>query len=88
MFREWQQQPYQVAPMSNESHQCATCGTHYEGNYCHLLTVIPIKQLSGYGYLSTLFRFLLAMLLFAVVFIVTLFVVSLIGSMVYTFLFR
>jgi hypothetical protein len=30
----WQQRPYQVAPMSHESHQCATCGTRYEGNYC------------------------------------------------------
>ncbi|MBQ8715438.1 MAG: DUF3667 domain-containing protein [Prevotella sp.] len=64
------------------------CLTFYLDMFCYLLTVIPIKQLSGYGYLSTLFRFLLAMLLFAVVFIVTLFVVSLIGSMVYTFLFR
>lgn len=33
-FCLWQQRPYQVAPMSHESHQCATCGTHYEGNYC------------------------------------------------------
>jgi hypothetical protein len=33
-FREWQQQPHRVAPMSNEWHDCATCGTHFEGNYC------------------------------------------------------
>ena len=33
-FCLWQQRPYQVAPMSHESHQCATCGTRYEGNYC------------------------------------------------------
>lgn len=33
-FREWQQQPYQVAPMSEETHQCATCGTQYQGNFC------------------------------------------------------
>ena len=33
-FRTWQKQPYQVAPLSDESHDCATCGTHYSGNYC------------------------------------------------------
>ena len=33
-FREWQHQPYQVKPLSEEEHDCATCGTHYEGNYC------------------------------------------------------
>ena len=33
-FREWQQQPYQVAPMSEETHQCATCGTQFQGNFC------------------------------------------------------
>ena len=33
-FREWQLQPHQVAPLVNEPHECATCGTHYEGNYC------------------------------------------------------
>ena len=33
-FREWQKQPYQVRPLSVEEHDCATCGTHYQGNYC------------------------------------------------------
>ena len=33
-FREWQQQPHQVAPLSQEAHDCPTCGTHFEGNYC------------------------------------------------------
>lgn len=33
-FREWQQQPYQVKPLSVEEHDCTTCGTHFEGNYC------------------------------------------------------
>ena len=33
-FREWEQQPHQVAPLSEDHHECATCGTHYEGNYC------------------------------------------------------
>jgi hypothetical protein len=33
-FKEWQQEPHQVAPLSPEQHECATCGTHYEGNYC------------------------------------------------------
>lgn len=33
-FKEWKLQPYQVAPLSEEQHDCATCGTHYQGNYC------------------------------------------------------
>jgi hypothetical protein len=33
-FREWQQEPYRVKPMSKEAHDCPTCGTHFEGNYC------------------------------------------------------
>ena len=33
-FKEWEQQPHQVAPLSEEQHECATCGTHYTGNYC------------------------------------------------------
>lgn len=33
-FKEWQQRPYQVAPLSQEEHTCATCGTGYQGNYC------------------------------------------------------
>lgn len=33
-FREWEQQPHEVAPLSEEQHVCATCSTHYEGNYC------------------------------------------------------
>lgn len=33
-FKEWQQRPYQVKPMSAEEHDCPTCGTRFEGNYC------------------------------------------------------
>lgn len=33
-FRAWQQRPYEVAPLSQEEHDCPTCGTHYQGNYC------------------------------------------------------
>ena len=33
-FKAWQQQPHQVAPMSDEEHTCTTCGTHFAGNYC------------------------------------------------------
>ena len=33
-FKEWQHRPYQVAPLSQEIHICATCGTSYQGNYC------------------------------------------------------
>lgn len=33
-FKEWQQRPYQVKPMSAEAHDCPTCGTRFEGNYC------------------------------------------------------
>ncbi len=33
-FRQWQKVPHQVKPMSEEEHDCPTCGRHYEGNYC------------------------------------------------------
>ncbi|MBR0078396.1 MAG: DUF3667 domain-containing protein [Bacteroidales bacterium] len=33
-FHEWQQKPYVVAPLSEQEHECATCGTHYTGNFC------------------------------------------------------
>ena len=33
-FQDWKLQPHQVAPLSEQQHECATCGTHYEGNYC------------------------------------------------------
>ncbi len=33
-FRQWREQPHQVAPMAEVGHDCATCGTHYMGNYC------------------------------------------------------
>ncbi len=33
-FKEWELQPHQLAPLSEEQHECATCGTHYTGNYC------------------------------------------------------
>lgn len=33
-FRAWQHRPYTVAPLSAEQHDCLTCGTHYQGNYC------------------------------------------------------
>ena len=33
-FKEWQKQPYQVKPLSQEEHTCATCGTTFQGNYC------------------------------------------------------
>ena len=33
-FKEWQQRPYQVAPLSQQEHTCTTCGTTFQGNYC------------------------------------------------------
>ena len=33
-FKEWKRRPHQVAPLSEEQHECTTCGTHYQGNYC------------------------------------------------------
>ena len=34
VFKAWQMRPHQVAPLSPDAHDCTTCGTHYEGNYC------------------------------------------------------
>ena len=33
-FREWQQRPHEVAPLSEAWHECKTCGQRYQGNYC------------------------------------------------------
>ena len=33
-FRIWQHRPHQVAPMSEDRHVCASCGTAFVGNYC------------------------------------------------------
>ena len=33
-FKEWEQQPHEVAPLSEDEHVCATCDTRFEGNYC------------------------------------------------------
>ena len=33
-FLAWQKRPYQVAALSDEEHECPTCGTRYHGNYC------------------------------------------------------
>lgn len=33
-FHQWQLQPYQVNPMSEERHVCQTCETEFQGNYC------------------------------------------------------
>ena len=34
LFRQWQERPYEVAPMSEEQHECCTCHTVYTGNFC------------------------------------------------------
>ena len=33
-YKEWKLQPHQVATLSEEQHECATCGIRYNGNYC------------------------------------------------------
>lgn len=33
-FRMWQRRSYEVAPLKNETHTCASCKTVYTGNYC------------------------------------------------------
>ena len=33
-FRQWQERPYEVAPLSDEQHECCTCHTVYTGNFC------------------------------------------------------
>ena len=33
-FRQWQHRPPQLAPLSDASHQCASCGEEFQGNYC------------------------------------------------------
>lgn len=33
-FRIWQRRPHQVRPITADIHQCCSCGTSYQGNYC------------------------------------------------------
>lgn len=33
-FKEWQIKPYEVAQLTAEKHECATCHTEFHGNYC------------------------------------------------------
>ena len=33
-FHVWQLKPHEVAPLSESTHECAACGTMYQGNYC------------------------------------------------------
>ena len=33
-FRAWREQPRQIAPMSQEEHECLNCHDHYTGRFC------------------------------------------------------
>ncbi|MBO7648620.1 MAG: DUF3667 domain-containing protein [Bacteroidales bacterium] len=33
-FKAWRERPREVAPMSQEEHECLNCHDHYTGNYC------------------------------------------------------
>jgi len=33
-FKEWRERPSQMAPLSDEGHECECCHTNYQGNYC------------------------------------------------------
>ena len=33
-FHMWQRKPHEVAPLSEDFHECTSCGTEYQGNYC------------------------------------------------------
>lgn len=33
-FHIWQRRPHEVAPLSEISHECASCGTIFNGNFC------------------------------------------------------
>lgn len=33
-FLEWREQPRQIAPMTQEEHECLNCHEHYVGSYC------------------------------------------------------
>ena len=33
-FKAWREQPRQVAPMTQEEHECLNCHDHYTGNFC------------------------------------------------------
>ena len=58
-FKKWQHKPHQVAPLSEEMHECATCGTHFEGNYCPRCgQSAQIAQIGRYSFKKALLLFL------------------------------
>ena len=60
------------------------CLSIYLEMFYYLLLVIPIKQLSGYSYLSTLLRFILALFIFFFVLLIAIFGFAFAASMVYS----
>ena len=64
------------------------CLSFYLEMFYYLLIVIPVKQLTGYSYWSTLLRFLLALFVFLIVLFLSIFVISLVGSMIYAFFLK
>jgi hypothetical protein len=64
------------------------CLSFYLEMFYYLLIVIPVKQLTGYSYWSTLLRFLPALFVFLIVLFLSIFVISLVGSMVHTFFLK
>lgn len=104
-FIEWKQQPHQVAPLSEQQHECpdlrlsecfvamvyitnmlliydmvplllcfsATNEIIY-GLLSLLLIIIPVRQLTGYSYPSTIWRLIVAFIPFAILVILVYFV--------------
>ena len=33
-FRLWQRRPHELAPLAQQDHVCASCGTQFQGNFC------------------------------------------------------
>ena len=64
------------------------CLSSYLELFYYLLIVIPVKQLTGYSYWSTLLRFLLALFVILIVLFLSIFVISLVGSMIYAFFLK
>ena len=55
-FREWQQQPCQLPPKSEEEHNCACCQTTYQGNYCPKCG--QSAHIKRYSFKNTLLNFM------------------------------
>ena len=52
-YREWKLEPHQVAPLSEEQHECATCGLD---SLCHLKSFADFGRNHHFSFYNRLLK--------------------------------